>query len=80
MFAKELPRDALGNLKRIEIPQDRGEEGRPGALKGRRQQSQDPVEAKIETESVEGNKGLKPRLPRPDSDLDSFVKELISKR
>ncbi len=32
MFAKEPPRDTLGNLKRIEIPRDRGEEGRPGAL------------------------------------------------
>ena len=47
-FAREPPRDALGNLKRIEIPRDRGEEGRPGALKGRRQQSQDEVETGIQ--------------------------------
>ena len=36
-FAREPPRDALGNLKRIEIPRDRGEKGHHGALKGRRQ-------------------------------------------
>ena len=58
MFAKEPPRDALGNLKQIEISRDRGEEGRPGALKGRRQQSQDPIEANNETGSDEGNEGL----------------------
>ena len=54
MFAKDPPRDALGSLKRIEIPRDRGEEDRPGAVKGRRQQSQDPVEANIETDSDKG--------------------------
>jgi hypothetical protein len=54
MFAKEPPRDALGNLKYIEIPQDRGEEGLPGALKGRRQQSQDPVEANIDSDNDQG--------------------------
>ena len=57
-FAREPPRDALGNLKRIEIPRDRGEEGRPGALKGRRQQSQDEVDANSETDSDEGDEGL----------------------
>ena len=60
MFAKEPPRDDLGNLKRIEIPRDRGEEGRPGAVKGRTQKSQDPVEANIETDSDEGSEGLEP--------------------
>jgi hypothetical protein len=60
MFAKEPPRDALGSLNRIEIPRDRGREGRPGALKGRRQQSQDPLEANIETNSDEGSERLKP--------------------
>ena len=48
----------MGNLKRIEIPRDRGEEGRPGALKGRRQQSQDEVDANSETDSDEGDEGL----------------------
>jgi hypothetical protein len=67
MFAKEPPRDALGNLKRIEIPRDRGEKGRPGALKGRRQQSQDPVEANIETQGDEGTEGLE---PSEDDDSD----------
>ena len=57
-FAREDPRDALGNLKRIEIPRDRGEKGRPGALKGRRQQSQDEVDANSETDSDEGDEGL----------------------
>jgi len=36
MFAKEPPRDALGNPRRIEIPRDRGEKVRPGALTRRR--------------------------------------------
>ena len=67
MFAKEPPRDALGNLKRIEIPRDRGEEGRPGALKGRKQQSQDPAEANIETDSDEGTEGME---PSEDGDFD----------
>ena len=31
-FPKEPPRDALGNLNRIEILRDRGEENRLGAL------------------------------------------------
>jgi hypothetical protein len=55
MFAKDPPRDAIGNLKRIEIPRDRGEEGRPGALTRRRQKSQDPFEASIKTDSDEGD-------------------------
>ncbi len=37
----------MGDLKRIETPRDRGEEGRLGAFKGRRQQSQDVVEVKL---------------------------------
>ncbi len=57
-FAREPPRDALCKLKLIEIPRDRGEEGRPGALKGRRQQSQDQGEANSETDSDEGDEGL----------------------
>ena len=60
MFAKDPPRDAMGNLKPIEIPRDRGEEGRPGALTRSRQQSQDPIEANMEIESDEDNEGLEP--------------------
>jgi len=66
-FAREPPRDALGNLKRIEIPRDCGEEVRPGALKGRIQQSQDLVEAKFETDSDKGSEGLE---PSEDGDFD----------
>ncbi len=57
----------MGNLKRIEIPRDRGEEGRRGALKGRRQQSQDLIEPTIETGSDRGNEGLE---PSEDEDFD----------
>jgi hypothetical protein len=53
VFAKKPPRDALGNLKRIEIPRDCGEEGRLGGLIRRRQQSRDCVEATIEADSDE---------------------------
>ena len=60
MFPKEPPRDFMGNLMRIEIPRDRGEETRPGALIRLRQQSQDQVETNMENGSDEDYKGLKP--------------------
>ena len=60
MHVKEPPRDDMGNLKRIENSRDRLDEGRLGALMGRRQKYQDPVEANMETESDEGDKGLEP--------------------
>ena len=59
-FAKEPPRDALGNLKRIDIPRDRGEESRSRALIDRKQQSQDSVEANMEIDCDEGDEGLDP--------------------
>ncbi len=57
-FATESPRYAQGNLKRIEISRDRGEEGRPGTLKDRSRQLHDPVGANMETNGDEGDEGL----------------------
>jgi hypothetical protein len=66
-FARESPRDAHSKLKRIEVPRDRGEVGRPGALKGRSRQSHDPAKANMETNSDDGDEGLE---ANEDDDFD----------
>ena len=73
-FAREPPRDAMGNVKRIEIPRDRGEEGRPGAVNVRGKQPQEVVEANDanETDNEHGEDGLE---HDEDDDFDQAREE-----